>query len=358
MNKSNYEVNILINGKPVREFYHNGKFYIEARQNSEFSVKLKNHSHKKILCVLSIDGIDSLKGKPGSEAESGYVLNPYSSTEIKGYRIDDNSVASFVFTDGKQSYSTEVKCEFNQEKIQEVKEGKASPSKNNGVIGVRIYEEKEPKVIPEWNTKSQNIKNRFYNQYHYEGNVINGVYAYSSCISANFTGVTGAYWGGVALSGCSIGINGVVGSAGIAGGTAGTASYTCSTNISTSNRKRSILPRNDISQFGQLGVVNNLSVNTITDNCVLQAEEYVATKSVTPNFTLGTAWGEQVVDKVIKTTFDKSDKYIDLEIFYLERSELEKIGIDVNNSKKVFISGWPEAFGGDEEYCPKPTNWR
>jgi hypothetical protein len=89
MNKNNYEVNVIVNGRPVREYYHNGQFYIEARENYEYSIKLKNHSHKKIMAVLSVDGIDVLKGKSATDAESGYIINPYSSTEIKGYRIDD-----------------------------------------------------------------------------------------------------------------------------------------------------------------------------------------------------------------------------------------------------------------------------
>jgi hypothetical protein len=34
------------------------------------------------------------------------------------------------------------------------------------------------------------------------------------------------------------------------------------------------------------------------------------------------------------------------------------LGVDVENAKKVFISGYPKAFGDKEEYCKTPINWR
>ncbi len=35
---------------------------------------------------------------------------------------------------------------------------------------------------------------------------------------------------------------------------------------------------------------------------------------------------------------------------------MSKMGIDFENTKKIFVSGFPKAFV-DEEYCQKPTNW-
>src|SRR5690349_5729842 len=121
MNKNKYEINVLINGKPVKEYFHNNRFYLEAKNGSEYSIKLKNHGHKKIMAVLSVDGIEVLKGGNANEAESGYIINPFSSIEIKGYRIDDNNVATFKFSDGKTSYATKVEQKFDEEKLEQVK---------------------------------------------------------------------------------------------------------------------------------------------------------------------------------------------------------------------------------------------
>lgn len=341
MNKNNYEVNVSVNGKPMREYYHKDKFYIEARQNSEYSVKIKNHSHKKIMAVLSIDGIDVLKGKNAIDAESGYIINPYSSTEIKGYRIDDDNVVTFKFDDGKKSYSTQVEQKFDKKKIEKVQKGETAPSKNNGVIGVRIWEEKEPMVIPEWKSESYKpYKGYFYGNYNITplGNIsINGyssnnLFAYSGCC------VTGSMLANAItyLSGCG----------------------------TSSNRSRTLyesnnvcLGRQNVNQFGQLAAISSVDLSSEASIASACYSSNVVDNSYTPNFELGTTWGAQQEDKVVKVQFIKADAYIDLEIFYLKREELIKLGIDIENAKKIFISGYPKAFE-EEEYCKTPTNWR
>ncbi len=88
----------------------------------------------------------------------------------------------------------------------------------------------------------------------------------------------------------------------------------------------------------------------------INVNQFGELRAIPPNFSLGTTWGQEKQDKVIKIQFIKSETYIDLEIFYLEREELVRIGIDVENAKKIFASGYPEAFG--EEYCKQPNDWR
>lgn len=348
MNKNNYEVNVSVNGKPMREYYHKDKFYIEARQNSEYSVKIKNHSHKKIMAVLSIDGIDVLKGKNAIDAESGYIINPYSSTEIKGYRIDDDNVATFKFDDGKKSYSTQVEQKFDKKKIEKVQKGEIAPSKNNGVIGVRIWEEKEPMVIPEWKSDSHKpYKGYFYGNYNITplGSVSLSGYAGNNLFS---------YSGACCTTGSAI-INFS------SGGTIGSGA--------PSKRNRTIYQSNsvyvgktNVNQFGELRSLSDIdifdnSLNSPDSQCYAFSTQSSSISNYTPNFELGTTWGTQQEDKVIKVQFIKADTYIDLEIFYLKREELIKLGIDVENAKKVFVSGYPKAFE-EEEYCKTPTNWR
>jgi hypothetical protein len=292
MNKNNYEVNLLINNKPVREFYHNDRFYVEARQNSEYSIRIKNNSYKKIMAVLSIDGIDVLKGKPANEVEYGYVINSHMSTEIKGYRIDDNNVANFKFDDGKVSYSTQVEQKFNKKKLEKVKQGIIAPSKNNGVIGVRIWEEKEKPPVVICNSAPYYIKSNIYR-------------------------------------------NGLIGNNTIGNDTS--VYYNSSHYISSRPKGREItshITDNNITYSGLNGVSN-----------------------IVPDFNLGTSWGKKQEDKVIKVTFEKASDYVDLEIFYLKREELIKLGIDLDISKKVFVSEYPKAFE-NKDYCREPLNWK
>ena len=341
MYKDKYELNVLVNGKPIREYFHNNKFFIEAKNGTEYSLKLKNHSHKKIMAVISVDGVEVLKGGKASEAESGYIVNPYSSINIQGYRIDDNNVATFKFSDGKTSYATQVEQKFNEEKLEQVKKGEIAPAKNNGIIGIRIWEEKEPLVIPEWKQEQIKInKKNFYNHGSPSGFTITSFNNISGATSNLFQ------WSGALMcSGASI------------------------HSFGTGN---SILYNNCSASINYCSSINNDSYESVSSNCSLSQDEMVMSRDIldtcafgqlkslenySPNFELGTTWGKQQEDKVVKIKFEKAESYIDLECFYLTRPELIKMGVDLDNTKKIFISGFPKAFE-EEEYCKQPKNWR
>lgn len=322
MYKNNYEVNVLVNGRPVKEYYHKGKFYIEARENTEYSIKIKNHSYNRIMAVVSIDGIDVLKGQNASEAESGYIINGYSSTEIKGYRIDNDNVANFKFDDGKKSYSTQIENKFNPKEIAKVAKGIKAPCKNNGVIGVRIWEEKETKLIPDWdNTDIINAKslNSFSN------------FAWSGSIATSTPSST------ISVSGIGL-------------------SDSMTTGCMIYNHMRSA-----VNQFGELKAVNCIINNdtvTAQRRAIFRAELVDTPRQYIPKFDLGTTWGDKQEDKIMKVEFERTDYYLDIEIFYLKRQELINLGIDLDNAKKIFVSGYPKAFDKREDYCPMPLNWR
>lgn len=127
---SNYTLNVLVHGKPVKQYNHQGKIYIEGRDGTEYSLEIKNHTFKRILAVPAIDGVNVLTGKPASPTDTGYIVNPYGTISINGFRIDNNSVGAFKFCSKSKSY-----CNTK---------GLAG---NNGVIGVVIFEEKEKEKV-------------------------------------------------------------------------------------------------------------------------------------------------------------------------------------------------------------------
>jgi len=126
MQYNNYELVVLVNGKPIREYSHDGKIFIEGRPNSTYSIKIKNNTHKGALAIISVDGINVISGDIATEQGAGYVVDKRSSTVIKGFRQDMNSVGAFKFCKSGSSYCNEVGMKGN-----------------NGVIGVVIVEEKE-----------------------------------------------------------------------------------------------------------------------------------------------------------------------------------------------------------------------
>jgi hypothetical protein len=116
---------VLVNNTPVREYFHEGRYFIEGRTNTEFKIKIKNNGATRIVAIPTVDGLSALNGQPGSLESPGYVIGPYSTMTIEGWRVSDEEVATFYFCDKNKSYSARV--------------GKGG---NQGVIGVAIYREK------------------------------------------------------------------------------------------------------------------------------------------------------------------------------------------------------------------------
>lgn len=125
MIKSSYEVEVLVNGKPLKEYAHDGKIYIEGREETRFSLRLRNNSAQRKLFIPSIDGLSVMDGKDASFESSGYIVRPYSSVTIDGWRTSPREVAEFFFSSPNESYGK--------------KKGKGA---NLGVIGVAVFGEK------------------------------------------------------------------------------------------------------------------------------------------------------------------------------------------------------------------------
>lgn len=132
-----YEFEILVNGKHLKEFIHEDRIYIEGKNGSEFTLRFKSHSMKKLLIVPAVDGLSVLDGKEANEYSGGYVVNPWGTCEIKGWRKNLEEVAAFIFAQKDRSY---------------VAGSDAGDVLNCGVIGLRVYEEKHNPIVsmPIW----------------------------------------------------------------------------------------------------------------------------------------------------------------------------------------------------------------
>lgn len=136
---------ILINGKPVKIFTDSqGQSWVEAREGSKYQIEVKNNSANRVLCVTSIDGINILSGEEATlEPDNGYVINPFSSLKVDGWRISDDKVKEFLFTfDKSKSYSVKL----------------GAGAKNLGVIGIAIFEEKKIEMPWTWTSTGTTLK--------------------------------------------------------------------------------------------------------------------------------------------------------------------------------------------------------
>jgi hypothetical protein len=129
----NIDVDILVNGKPVRKYSHESKTFIEARDGTPYSIRIKNNSHKQILVICSVDGINVISGEKASNQSPGYVIRGYHSFEIEGFRTSNEKVNSFKFAKKSNSYAA---------KSEETK----GDTSTCGVIGILVFEEQEPSI--------------------------------------------------------------------------------------------------------------------------------------------------------------------------------------------------------------------
>lgn len=351
MNTNNYSLEVHINGRPAREFYKDQRAFIEGREGSQYTLKFRNNSWKRVLAVFSVDGIEVIEGKVATEFKGGYVIDPFSSIEIKGYRIDEDSVAAFRFAKTHKSYSNTVGGASVDTKTGEVEYTKTT--RNNGIIGVRVFEEK-PKPAPKLET------------YGYSG------WAYTSPLYASGLSYT---VGNVAISGCCI-------TSVTTGGFFPSRSYDqhevlpyftiyatgCASALHNINstvngsfadeqeKVRGVISasytassytvdRQDINQYGQLSSVSRSIVTPPVST------------PIAPDFNLGTTWGEKVSDKIKEVDFEKTEEFTDIEIYYDSRESLAFYGIDFEATKQ--IAKWPSAFEDKrKQFCKVPENYK
>lgn len=124
---NNFEIQVLVNGNKCKQYYHNGRTFIEAKHGTEYELEIRNNNFQRVLCIGSVDGLNVLNGKPASEEDTGYVIPCFSPLKIKGFRYSNDEVAAFKFSNKNDSYAHS--------------QGGNESSINCGVIGFKLYSE-------------------------------------------------------------------------------------------------------------------------------------------------------------------------------------------------------------------------
>lgn len=132
MQYNNISLNVLIKGKPITEYPHNGQVFMEGRDNSNFEIEIRNQNAHRVEAVISVDGLSVIDGKDAGPASSGYVIEAHSSVRIPGWKLNDDQVAAFEFAGKRDSYSAAVN---------------GGSARNTGVIGVLAYKEKPQRPV-------------------------------------------------------------------------------------------------------------------------------------------------------------------------------------------------------------------
>lgn len=101
-----YEVQILINGVPQPVYSHGGQSFVAGAYGAAYQIRVHNRSGGRIEAVVAVDGRDVVTGQPvRPRRHRGYIVQPWSSVGIDGFRSSTASVATFRFSTIPDSYA-------------------------------------------------------------------------------------------------------------------------------------------------------------------------------------------------------------------------------------------------------------
>lgn len=121
-------------GMPLSVYRKDGRAYVAGKPASRYAIRLNNQTGGRVLVVLSVDGINVISGETAGVGQTGYVLSPWQSYDIAGWRKSDSAIAAFEFAALEASYAAQT----------------GRPA-NVGVIGAAMFLEKPaaPPPLPQ-----------------------------------------------------------------------------------------------------------------------------------------------------------------------------------------------------------------
>lgn len=119
-------------GRVLPVWRHDGRLFVAGRTGARYGLRVTNHTDRRVLAVMSVDGVNVLSGETAGWDQRGYIFDPGESYDVTGWRKSDTEVAAFTFAPLSQSYAART----------------GRPG-NVGVIGIAVFDEKiEPPPPP------------------------------------------------------------------------------------------------------------------------------------------------------------------------------------------------------------------
>lgn len=118
------------------------KKYLEARREENYSIVIRNNTAERVGVVVAVDGRNIITGRKSflKNNEMMYIVYPYGSTKLEGWRTNQDAVHRFYFTDVSDSYAVRT----------------FGDTSAMGVIAVAVFREKEqPRILYEKELKKE-----------------------------------------------------------------------------------------------------------------------------------------------------------------------------------------------------------
>jgi hypothetical protein len=131
-------------GDPLEALRVGDRSYVVGQAGQRYTIVLTNHTQHRFEAVATVDGLDVINGKTGAIENRGYVLMPFATLEIDGFRQSTDSVAAFRFGAVGDSYAAQT-----------------GSARNVGVIGVAFFSERGDSVVTERELRLRDTANPF-----------------------------------------------------------------------------------------------------------------------------------------------------------------------------------------------------
>ena len=119
------------NGEALEAAHVGDRTYVMGTIGARYTITLTNHTGHRFETVATVDGLDVINGQPGTPSNRGYVLMPFATLEIDGFRQSQDAVAAFRFARVADSYAAQT-----------------GSARNVGVIGVAFFAERGDTFTP------------------------------------------------------------------------------------------------------------------------------------------------------------------------------------------------------------------
>jgi len=126
-----FDLEVVVNGRALTEYYARGRTYIEALQGAEYELRVRNNSGDRVAVALSVDGLNTIDARHTSAWNaSKWVIEPYQTITISGWQMSSERARRFYFTNERDSYGA-----------------KLGQTANLGVIAAVFFRERRPVPI-------------------------------------------------------------------------------------------------------------------------------------------------------------------------------------------------------------------
>jgi len=101
-----FELEVLVDGRPLNEYRSRGRTYVEAVRSAEYELRLRNSSPDRVAVALSVDGLNTIDALQTSAWNaSKWVIEPYQTITITGWQMSSQRARRFYFTTERDSYA-------------------------------------------------------------------------------------------------------------------------------------------------------------------------------------------------------------------------------------------------------------